>query len=423
MAPRVSIIIPVFNRVEYTEACLRALAEHTPIAPAFELIIVDNASSDGTRELLAQLDGNVVVHRNNENLGFAKACNRGAQLASGEILVFLNNDTEVHSGWLAPLIDELETQTNTAVVGSRLLYPDGSIQHAGVAIGRDQIPYHVHSGVAADDPRVTERRAFAIVTAACAAVRRDEFFEFGAFDEGFINGHEDIDLCMRFRERGRDVIYRPDSVVTHHESVSEGRMDKRPHNVARTFAKWREALVQDDFRYQFAESERARAQHPRRFAIKIGTPDRTLDNWGDIYFAECLAKSLCRAGHLCEIHYLNEWGRDDHAIDVAIHIKGLSEYVLKPHSLNVMWMINHPELHRDEELERYDAIFVASRTHADTLARRLSVPVVYLPQATDPDHFIPHEREKRWDLVFVGNNKGVGRQDMRRIVRDVLPTR
>ncbi|MEM6533227.1 MAG: glycosyltransferase [Myxococcota bacterium] len=423
MAVHVSIVIPVFNRVEYTEACLRALAAHTPADVGFELVIVDNASSDGTPALLAQLEGAVVVHRNETNLGFAKACNQGARLASGEILVFLNNDTEVHAGWLRPLLDELDEQPKTGAVGSRLLYPDGTVQHAGVAIGRDQIPYHIHSGLAANDPKVTERRAFPIVTAACIAVRRQEFFDLGAFDEGFINGHEDIDLCMRLRQADREVIYRPDSVVTHYESVSEGRMDKRPHNVARTFAKWREQLVQDDFRFRFPESERAEVDAPLRFAIKIGTPDRTLENWGDIYFAECLAKSLCRAGHSCEIHYLSEWGGADRNIDVAIHIKGLSEYVLKPHAVNVMWMINHPDLHRDDELERYDAVFVASQPHADLLAKRLSVPVVYLPQATDPEHFSPSAEPKRWDLVFVGNNRGKGRSEMRRIIRDLLPTR
>ncbi len=419
----VSIIIPVFNRVEYTAACLQSLAAHATESLSFELVVVDNASSDGTPELLAQLSGDVVLHRNEENLGFAKACNQGARLASGRILVFLNNDTEVHAGWLEPLVDELDQHPDTAAVGSRLLYPDGRIQHAGVAIGRDQIPYHLHSQVDADDPRVTERRSFNIVTAACVAIRREEFLAIGLFDEQFINGHEDIDLCLRLREAGRDVIYRPDSVVTHHESVSEGRLDKRPHNVARTFKKWRERLVQDDFRYAFPEHECPILDRPLAVALKIGVPDRSLDNWGDIYFAECLAKSISRAGHHCEIHYLNEWGQDDRHIDVVIHIKGLSRYVLKPYHVNLMWMINHPELHEDAELEAYDAVFVASEEWAATLRGRLQTPVYFLPQATDPKHFVPApDQEKEFDLVFVGNNKGKSRGDMRPIIRDLLPT-
>lgn len=420
----VSIIIPVFNRVEYTAACLESLAAHAPKSLSFELVVVDNASSDETPALLSRLAGDVVIERNEENLGFAKACNQGARRASGRILVFLNNDTEVHPGWLEPLVEELDAHPNTAAVGSRLLYPDGRIQHAGVAIGRDQIPFHVHSQMDADDPRVTERRAFEIVTAACVAIRRADFLAIGLFDEGFINGHEDIDLCLRFRAAGRDVIYRPDSVVTHHESVSEGRLDKRPHNVARTFAKWRERLVQDDYRYAFPEHERPLLERPLAVALKIGVPDRTLDNWGDIYFAECLAKAICRAGHHCEIHYLNEWGQDDRHIDVAIHIKGLSRYVLKPYHVNLMWMINHPELHEDDELEAYDAVFVASSMWAETLRGRIETPVFFLPQATDPEHFQPaSDREKKFDLVFVGNNAGKSRGDMRPIVRDLLPTR
>lgn len=419
----VSIVIPVYNKCEFTAACLSSLRRLRSSGTDFEVIVVDNASSDGTAEYLAGMRGEIAIWRNEQNLGFAKACNQGAVLAQGSVIVFLNNDTEVHPGCLNALVDELRCHPETGIVGGRLLYPDGTIQHAGVAIGRDQIPFHIHRQLAADHPLVMERRTYPIVTAACAAVRREEFYRIGMFDEAFVNGHEDIDLCFRYREKGQEVVYRPDCVVTHHESVSEGRMASRPQNLARTFKKWRYQLIQDDFRYAFPESSRGIVDNPLRFAIKIGTPDRTLANWGDIYYAECLAKALSRAGHSCQIHYLCEWGRDDLDIDVVIHLKGLSEYKPKPYNINIMWMLNHPTLHRKEELERYDAILVASLPHAFTLKKELNVPVFPFLQATDPEHFRPcPEINKKFDLVFVGNNTGTERLAMRQIIADLLPT-
>ncbi|HEY9197942.1 MAG TPA: glycosyltransferase [Gammaproteobacteria bacterium] len=423
--PRLSIIIPCFNKVEYTLKCLTSIAEtNQPDDPHFEVIVIDNASSDGTPELLGQLGGDVKVWRNEENIGFARANNQAALLATGDYLVMLNNDTEVKPGWLKALADELDTHPETGIVGARLLYPNGTIQHAGVAIGRDQIPFHIHRGLPPEHPLVMERRAYPIVTAACAAVRRAEFYALGMFDEVFVNGHEDIDLCMRYRERGQAVIYRPDCLAIHHESVSEGRMTSRTKNLERTFLKWRYRLVQDDFAYTCAESARLRPQHPLRFAIKLGTPDRTQKHWGDIYYAECLAKALSRQGHHCVLHYLNEWGSDDLDIDVVVHLKGLSEYHPKPYNVNILWMLNHPDLHTREELERYDLVLVASQPHAARLAGELSVPVLPFLQATDPEHFRPEPRvKKEFDLVFVGNNGGAGREEMRRIVADLLPTR
>jgi GT2 family glycosyltransferase len=421
---KASIVIPVHNKVEYTVKSLISIAEHASgDDTSFEVVIVDNGSTDGTNGILREAQGDITVWENGENLGFAKACNQGALLARGEVVVFLNNDTEVHPGWLAALVGELDRNADTGIVGGRLLYPDGTIQHAGVAIGRDQIPFHIHRGLPADHPLVTERRDYPVVTAACAAVRRTEFYGIGMFDEEFLNGHEDIDLCFRYGQAGKRVIYNPDCVVTHHESVTEGRMLSRPRNLERTFRKWRNRLDQDDFRYSVPESERGRPDTPLSIAVKIGPPDRAHSNWGDIYFAECLAKALSRKGHRCFIHYLDEWGRDDLGIDVVIHLKGLSEYHPKPYNINLLWMLNHPDLHTKEELSRYDAVLVASTPHSRRLAKELPVPVFPLPQATDPDHFQPHgEIPKDLDLVFVGNNKGDDRLPMRQIVADLLPT-
>lgn len=415
----VSIIMPLFNKIEYTRKAVDSIYENTPDTIDWELILVDNGSTDATAAEKAR-DERTFIWRNPRNEGFAKASNQGAFLAGGRYLVFLNNDTEVRPGWLEALLSELDEHPDTGLVGARLLYPNGTIQHAGVAIGRDMIPYHIHQGLAGDDPIVMKRREFPIVTGACLAARRDEFMALGMFDEQFVNGHEDIDLCLRYREKGKHCIYRPDCLVIHYESVSEGRLAARQQNLERTFAKWRHALVQDDFCY--ASLSVPQRPHRLRFAIKICTPNRKDNRWGDIYYAESLAKELIKSGHSCVIHYRNEWGSEDTDIDVVIHMKGLARYFPKPWNINIMWMLNHPTRHTKEELETYDAICVASEPYAEELKKRLSVPVFTLLQATDPDHFkpVPGITQKRYDVVFVGTNIGIDREAIRRSIGNLF---
>ncbi len=221
-----SIIIPVFNRFDLTYACLEALYENTD---EYELILIDNGSSDDVRSL----DGPDVLIRNHRNRGFAAACNQGAALASGDVLVFLNNDTEPCPGWLKPLLDALEGP-NVAVAGSMLTYPDGRIQHAGVGLRG--------SGGTFEAFNYQEPRPFGdvpAVTGACLAIQREIFADLGAFDEGYRNGYEDVDLCLRVREAGYRIVYVPDSIVIHHESASgPERWSHVRENVARLQKRW-----------------------------------------------------------------------------------------------------------------------------------------------------------------------------------------
>ncbi|MGH7233251.1 MAG: glycosyltransferase [Nitrospiraceae bacterium] len=233
-----SIIIPVFNKVELTQQCLVHLAKTTTHIE-YEVIIVDNASTDDTAGFLATLSGDVQIIRNAQNVGFAKACNQGARAAKGRYLVFLNNDTIPCEGWLTALVDEVETHLDTAVVGSKLLYPDGTIQHAGVVFSREGLfPYHVYRGVPADLLAVNRRREFQCVTAACLLVRPDIFNAVGGFDEGYRNGFEDVDFCLKIRKRGGHIIYQPQSVLYHLESQSPGRKSHEEHNSRRLVSQW-----------------------------------------------------------------------------------------------------------------------------------------------------------------------------------------
>ncbi|MCP9473511.1 MAG: glycosyltransferase family 2 protein, partial [Nitrospira sp.] len=170
-----SIIIPVYNNLELTKQCLTALASATT-GVDYEVILVDNGSTDETAAFLQTLQGDVRIIRNDENRGFAKACNQGAKAARGKYLVFLNNDTIPQPNWLGPLVQEVEEHPEVGVVGSKLLYPDGTIQHAGVVFMRESpIPYHIYQKMPADSPAVSKRREFQAVTAACLLIRRDLF--------------------------------------------------------------------------------------------------------------------------------------------------------------------------------------------------------------------------------------------------------
>jgi GT2 family glycosyltransferase/spore maturation protein CgeB len=157
------------------------------------------------------------------------------------------------------------------------------------------------------------------------------------------------------------------------------------------------------------------------FCLKIGAPSwQEADRWGDLHFARAAERELRRRGHRCLIQVLDEW-EDAEGLDydVALVIRGLSRYHVKPGQLNVLWNISHPDELSGEECDGYDLVCVASERFAETLRGRTETPVVVLEQATDPALFFPDPvPEYEHDLVYVANSRGV----LRPIVRDLLPT-
>ncbi len=266
-APTVSIVIPVFNKWELTWKCLMAIAENTRDV-AHEVIVIDNASSDETAQALPLLD-NIRFARNTANLGFAKASNQGAAMAGGKYLLFLNNDTEPTPGWLRPMVAELEADPEVAIVGSKLLYPDGTVQHGGVVFayaGPEPItPLHLHARQPASaSHRRLELRA---VTAACMLTRPEVFRAHGGFDEAFVNGAEDVDLCLKVSRTGRKIVFTPASVVVHHESATDGRFRFAAANADRLNALWLDRF--DAFDIDFRPLARPIAADPARPGVSV----------------------------------------------------------------------------------------------------------------------------------------------------------
>ena len=249
-----SIVIPVHDRAGLTQRCLEAVLAGLPneglVAGAVEVIVVDDASTDSTPALLSGYTGQVRAISRESNGGFAVACNEGATSAAGGYIVFLNNDTVPQEGWLRELVRYADAHPAAGVVGSKLLFPNDTIQHAGVVIGQDSFPRHVYAGFPANHPAVNKSRRFQAVTAGCALVRRQVFEEADGFDEAFRNSLEDADLCLRIGELGHEVHYCHESVLYHLESVTRAPRSKEARTNARLFReRWSGRVRPDDLDY------------------------------------------------------------------------------------------------------------------------------------------------------------------------------
>lgn len=218
-----SIIIPVFNQSSYTKACIEALALTCGAPDSYEIVIVDNCSSDDTPQIIEAFCklGKISIQyiRNEQNLGFTRGSNQGAASAKGDLFVFLNNDTIPQPGWRENLENALIDPKN-GIVGPRLLYPNTlEVNHAGYVynpkIGGFYSLYQSYPGNFAG---VLKERNFQALLGACLMMHRATFEKLNGFSE---IGLEDIDLCLRVRELGKEVRYIPTSVVYHHGSVTQ----------------------------------------------------------------------------------------------------------------------------------------------------------------------------------------------------------
>lgn len=248
--PRCSVVVPVHNYAALTRQCLDILLARHPDDPWFEIVVVDDASTDETAALLAGYGNVIRTVPLAQNAGFAGACNAGAAAAQGEHLVFLNNDTVPQPAWLTALVRHADINHRAAVVGAKLLYSDATIQHAGIVFGPDRYPHHLYAGFPADHPAVNTSRAFRAVTGACCLIRRAPFMAAGGFDRAYVNGWEDVDLCLRLGERGYAVHYCHESVVYHLESASRNvRADRERRNRHLYATRWLHQIEPDSFRY------------------------------------------------------------------------------------------------------------------------------------------------------------------------------
>jgi GT2 family glycosyltransferase len=220
---RVSIIIPTRDNASYLRRCLQSIRAGAP-ALSYDVALVDSGSQEqATRSLYSELAQNerVQIVDFTGPFNYSAAINLGARRASGEILVFLNNDTEaLDSEWLAELA-RWASRPEIGVVGARLAYPDGTIQHAGIVLGMEGHASHVFGGARPGDfgpfGSPDWYRDYSAVTGACMAMRRAVFEEVGGFDERFELVFSDVDFCLRVIQAGYRVVYTPFAHLMHYE--------------------------------------------------------------------------------------------------------------------------------------------------------------------------------------------------------------
>lgn len=237
--PLVSILVPTRDALRYLKTSIDSVLEKTSW-PSYEIIILDNQSSDpATLAYMKKVEANpkVRVLRYDHPFNFSSINNFGARHARGDIICLLNNDTEVISpDWLEEMVSRL-LQPGVGVVGARLYFSDGRVQHAGDVLGPGGCATHLHGILDADDPGYMHRAVLpqdlSAVTAACFVTRRSLFEQLGGLDEEHLPvAFNDVDYCLRVREAGWKVIYTPYAELYHHESVSRGK-DDSPEKMAR----------------------------------------------------------------------------------------------------------------------------------------------------------------------------------------------
>lgn len=236
--PKVSVVVPTRDRPELLAKCLSTVIANTDY-PDVEFCIIDNGTADP--EAMAWLerfaaDPRVRVIRDESPFNYSALNNLAVAQSSGSVICLMNNDIEVtDASWLRQMVSSL-LQPGVGIVGCRLYYPDGTLQHAGVVMGLGGTAGHIFRGQKRDDPhymhRPMLRQEFSAVTAACLVTRKEVYEQLGGLDTDFAVAYNDIDYCLRARKHDWKVVYDPHAAMVHHESASRGR-DRTPGQKAR----------------------------------------------------------------------------------------------------------------------------------------------------------------------------------------------
>lgn len=245
---KVSIIIPVYNNYYYTKLCLQSIFNNTN-GIEYEIIIADDNSTDKTINISKEIK-NITVIRNKQNLRFLKNCNNAARYAKGEYILFLNNDTQVQKDWLTHLLNTIEKDPSVGLVGSKLVYPDGTLQEAGGIVYADASAKNYGNGDDPDNLWYNYTKEVDYISGAAILLKKELWDSLNGFDETFAPAYyEDTDLAFQIRyNKGLKVIFVPRSVVIHFEGKSNGidvtSGQKRYQTINRKnfFNKWKNQL-------------------------------------------------------------------------------------------------------------------------------------------------------------------------------------
>ncbi len=219
--PLVSVIVPAYGEPLFTFSCLQSVAAQSG-DHGLEAIVMDDCSPRALRDEMPQVRG-VRFERNEANLGFLRNANRGAALARGRYLLFVNNDAQLAPDAVSALLRVFANRSDAGVVGAKLLFPDGKLQEAGGIVWSDASAWNDGRGQDPRRPEFNFLREADYVSGAALMIPRELFLSLGGFDERYLPAYcEDADLCFRVREAGRTVWYQPAAEAIHHEGISHG---------------------------------------------------------------------------------------------------------------------------------------------------------------------------------------------------------
>ena len=239
-----SIVVPLFNQLSASMSMLQTLRQTIPVGCSYEVILVDDASTDGTRGWLSSLEAKEIkIVRNPRNLGYAASMNAGVEIAVGKILCLGNSDLVFTQNWYEPMFELLSDKSLNAGIVGNLQYriSDGSLDHAGMTLDLRGKLVHLK-----DEDFVGRRgREVMAVTGACCLMWRDDFSSVGGFDARYINGGEDVDLCFRLSARGLSTWVSGRSRVGHHVGLSRGTVVtlQAERNSQTLYSSWRQKIV------------------------------------------------------------------------------------------------------------------------------------------------------------------------------------
>ncbi len=237
--PELSIIIVSWNVKDLLKRCLESIfdSDYAGEPGRLEVIVVDNASSDGSAEMVLSDFPQVRLLENSQNLGFTRANNQGIEVAGGRFVFFLNPDAEIVGDALGTMVEFMESHPEVGALGPRLLYPDGSIQSSrrrfpGVAtlflestlIQRWWKRNKILSRYYMEDRSPEETQEVDWLVGAAIMARREVLDQVGGFDEGFFMYSEELDWCRRAKDAGWKIVYLPTAAIIHHEGKSSGQV-------------------------------------------------------------------------------------------------------------------------------------------------------------------------------------------------------
>lgn len=446
--PLVSIIMLNRNGKQNLEILMKSFRERK-FYDNFEIICVDNASTDDSLAYLESWSNefSIKIIRNQENMSFSAANNLGVQSAEGEYLLFLNNDTEVTDGWLDELLIAMHTAGNPGAIGAKLIYPkipNGTInagksyriQHNGIAF-RDDFrekayfvqPYNMGNGQP-DVNQGTELIERVCVTAAVLLVSRTAFDEIGGFDEKYIYGYEDVDLCLKLSKAGYKNYYCPNCLVYHYEfgtqnkDVARAVRLRRLHNMAVYKGKWQSYLS----RKVLEDKLNARHLYTEENLVVglVVTEDKPDTTAGDFFTAMELANSLMKLGY--EVKYLSRRGEADWydvgiKVDVVISLLDAYDitkmYNVKNDVITIAWARNWFDRWCEKEyFEKFDMVFASSITACEYVNEHSNQKAILFPIATNADRFdasnkieLSEEEQEKFcsDYAFTGSYWNVKR--------------